>query len=350
MSSHIDTLIHRLKTGVSRVELVYVPHDRWPLSSVAQANTLHGQQGRQRQLRISVLDSSFNPPTLAHRALASVPLPPSPATDGSPVARSADFDARLLLLSVRNADKALKPTDATYVQRADMMELLARDLITENASPSGASGSDDDVQLFARNSGPGNIAVGLIDEPTFVGKSRILREFFQQRLAALGTPSPSGAEIPSPAGSSIAPLSPARVAQPQLTFVVGIDTLERILSPRYYASEDAMRTALDQFLSRDGDDSHLICARRITPGLLLAQHEREEAALHAAEGLIDPDRVTMVDIGEKIQEYSSSEVRQRIGSAEDDTIWKRMVTDAIAKYIDEHRLYASNSTQAAESK
>ena len=339
MSAHIDTLMHRLKTGVSSVELLYVPHDRRPLSSLVHPSTPCDRKAR---LRISVLDSSFNPPTLAHSALSSVPMPPSIAADCTSSSRSADFDARLLLLSVRNADKALKPTDATYKQRAEMMELLAQDIITENTSPSGTAESDDDVQRSAEDSTLGNIAVGLIDEPTFVGKSHILREFIHQRLASL-----SGAASPSPAGPSAAPFM--HVAQAQLTFVVGIDTLERILSPRYYASEEAMRTALHQFLSADGDDSYLICARRITPGLLVAEHEREEAVLRTAKEFIDPDRVTMVDIGEKIQEYSSSEVRQRIGSGQADTVWRRMVTDAIAKYIDEQRLYATHTTQTAAS-
>ena len=80
-----------------------------------------------RTLHISVLDASFNPPTLAHLALANS-LPPQTSPGYPP-----DFDARLLLLSVRNADKQLKPTDATYEQRIEMLVLLAHDLARSSA-------------------------------------------------------------------------------------------------------------------------------------------------------------------------------------------------------------------------
>ena len=112
--STFAALLQRVQKGLSAIELVYTPYPRWPLPpapTLAPAPTL----------RVSVLDSSFNPPTLAHLALASLP-PPSPASSGSSPTAPApdtavphhgeDFDARLLLLSVRNADKRLKPGDA----------------------------------------------------------------------------------------------------------------------------------------------------------------------------------------------------------------------------------------------
>ncbi len=76
-----------------------------------------------------ILDSSFNPPTLAHRALL-LSLP-TRAT-------------KLLLLSTTNADKPHAP--ASYAQRSQMMLILAR------AVP--------------------NSAVALIDRPTFAEKAR----------------------------------------------------------------------------------------------------------------------------------------------------------------------------------
>ncbi len=58
---------------------------------------------------VTVLDPSFNPPTLAHHALVLLPVASSPT------------DARLLLLSVRNADRVPCPGDASPVQRVGMM-------------------------------------------------------------------------------------------------------------------------------------------------------------------------------------------------------------------------------------
>ncbi|KZV94736.1 Nucleotidylyl transferase, partial [Exidia glandulosa HHB12029] len=98
--------------------------------------------------RVLVFDSSFNPPTNAHAALARAPLN---VAGGS-------ADTTLLLLSVTNADKAPKPGDATPEQRLEMMQLMAQEL-----------GED--------------VAVAAIDAPTFVGKARALRSLGAAQLA-----------------------------------------------------------------------------------------------------------------------------------------------------------------------
>ncbi|KAI0348751.1 hypothetical protein OH77DRAFT_1432625 [Trametes cingulata] len=116
------TLLQRIQKGLSVVELIHMSHPRWLFLPTAPP-TLH----------ISVLDSSFNPPTLAHLALANA-LPPPPA-DVPPGSQPDDFDARLLLLSVRNADKQLKPGDATYEQHMEMMVLLAHDPCARTRRP-----------------------------------------------------------------------------------------------------------------------------------------------------------------------------------------------------------------------
>ncbi|KDN50715.1 hypothetical protein RSAG8_01213, partial [Rhizoctonia solani AG-8 WAC10335] len=117
--SRFQAAIARLLTGQSRFELVHRPNASWPSGS-----------------QISVLDSSFNPPTNAHAALASQPTAPNP---------------RLLLLSISNVDKVPKKGDAASVQRLEMMVALAERLGDE-------------------------VGVGAVNEPTFVAKSTILRE------------------------------------------------------------------------------------------------------------------------------------------------------------------------------
>ncbi|KAJ3552526.1 hypothetical protein NM688_g4106 [Phlebia brevispora] len=332
MSGHIETLISRLKSGGSTVELVHTPHDRWPLASPRSA-ALRLQSS---PVRVAVLDSSFNPPTLAHRALAGISSPHTGGSDQSSQPDSRGFDARLLLLSVRNADKALKPTDATYAQRLEMMILLAKDIMASASSPL-------DPGHSPHVDGRDNIAVGIIDEPTFVGKSRILRDFLQNRISrlcsAVHDSNTNDAEDRGFSERHLELAASSGVPRPQLTFVVGIDTLERILSPRYYSSEANMREVLRQFLSPTGDGSHLICARRVTPGLLASANERELNMWRIAEEYIDPKWVTMVDIGDRIQAFSSSEVRERIGSRVQDDLWKDMVIEDVAAYIEKEKLY-----------
>ncbi|KAK0469624.1 Nucleotidylyl transferase [Desarmillaria tabescens] len=78
--------------------------------------------------KVLILDSSFNPPTLAHLALARC---------------GNDYDARILMLSTTNADKKLAPGDVTIALRQSMMALLG-------------------------------FHIAVVDEPTFVGKARKL--------------------------------------------------------------------------------------------------------------------------------------------------------------------------------
>lgn len=129
--NRFQDVIDKVTSGSSRFEIVYSTRPAWPLLPATE--TTNGP------LQISVLDSSFNPPTLAHAALASLD--------------HASPSARLLLLSIRNSDKTLKPGDASPAQRLEMMVLLADEL-----------------------GGGGPVAVGTIDEPTFVGKSTVVLE------------------------------------------------------------------------------------------------------------------------------------------------------------------------------
>jgi nicotinamide-nucleotide adenylyltransferase len=265
----IASALNRLKAGSTRVEFIHKPHIRWPHP---QPNP-HSSPGPgsitttapDSGLPVAVLDSSFNPPTLAHRALALLPVASSPP------------DARLLLLSVRNADKVPRPGDASPVQRVEMMVRLAHEV---------------------------HAAVGLVDAPAFVHKAEILR-------AAL------------PAGV-------------QLTFVQGIDTLERFLAPRYYGdgSITAMHVALRRFFAPDGDNSRIICTRRVVE---LADRQGESAIFEAAREWVEANRINIVDIDSELQTFSSSEVRAKVRA--NDSSWRRMVPNEIAEYIEEHKLY-----------
>ena len=314
MTIHFETHLHRLKQGLSAVEYIYTSHDRWPLPR-RLGHDLSGPR-----LNISVLDSSFNPPTLAHLALADLPYPKS--FWRSPEA-SDRFHAKLLLLSVRNADKLLKPSDATHAQRLDMMILLAKDL---SSAPSG-DGQSGLTSQQPDQSEDANVAVAIIDEPTFVGKSSVLLASLQERISHL-----------SPALSSeTQPLAPHIGPKPSLTFLVGMDTLDRLFSSRYYSSEESMRASLRHFLSPEGDNSRVICARRL--GMKEDPVVVEERTLRAAQEFVDSQRIALIDIEERLAEFSSSEVRDKINAAIGQTVWSTMVTSSIAEYIVTKGLY-----------
>ena len=299
-------LLRRLQQGISvpPVELIYTSHSRWPLPQTVQ-------QHPHRSLRISILDSSFNPPTLAHLALANSPRPSYRDDDeqSSETQDAGGYDAKLLLLSVKNADKSLKAGDATYQQRLEMMLLLSKDVITSSKPEHEAA----------------NVAIAIIDKPTFVGKSSMLLDFLQRRLTT--TPLPL-----------------------ELTFLVGLDTLERLFSPRYYSSETDMMASLRQFLSAapQGDNSRIVCAKRVLSPAQVAQpidSPQDISSLALAKEFRESDRIAIIDIGNIVNRYSSSAIRSAIGrfgleqTVDHNGGWKSMVTREIADYIVEQRLY-----------
>jgi nicotinamide-nucleotide adenylyltransferase len=142
---------------------------------------------------LTILDSSFNPPTAAHRDMALSATTSNPSSSPSRI---------LLLLAVQNADKAPRP--APFEQRLCMMEALAREILLHHHDGTGA----------------GSVAavdVGVTTQPYFHDKARAVRE--SGFYAGLG----------------------------DMTFLAGFDTLIRVLNPRYYGGEEGMAEALDPF-------------------------------------------------------------------------------------------------------
>jgi nicotinamide-nucleotide adenylyltransferase len=263
----ITTALSRLQTATTKIEFIHKPYTGWPYPRPS-FHSLPGPSPLATSpstFRVAVLDSSFNPPTLGHRALALLSAASSPT------------EARLLLLSVRNADKTPRPGDASPVQRVEMMLRLAREV---------------------------NAAVGLVDAPAFVRKAELLR-------------------VALPAG-----------AQP--TFIQGIDTLERFLAPRYYGdgSIEAMQAALRRFFAPEGNDSRIICTRRAVE---LLDPRGEPAILETAHDWVQTGRINIVDIDSELQTFSSSLVRAKVRAG--DSSWRQMVPNSIVDYIEEQNLY-----------
>ncbi|ORY34925.1 hypothetical protein BCR39DRAFT_137700 [Naematelia encephala] len=128
--------------------LTYKSCSTWPLPS-------HTGTSSDSPVHISILDSSFNPPTLAHLAIASSDPPPSSPSSSSSSSSSLPYTARLLLFSIRNVDKKPQPSDPSLEQRLSMVHLLAQRI--------------PDLP----------IAVGILDEPTFAGKSHVVHNFLK---------------------------------------------------------------------------------------------------------------------------------------------------------------------------
>ena len=302
ISDALGRLRDRSSPNGQHVEVIYTSQPEWPLRSITEPPKIC--------LRLSILDSSFNPPTLAHAALAKLGLPNKTGNPGSTSLPSNSYDAHLLLLSVTNADKALKPGDAGLEQRLEMMNLLAKEL---QSSEVGHSAD--------------NIAVAAIDEPTFVRKARQLREFLHPRIRSTIKVS----TVDRDGGDSTLP-----VPSLQLYFILGFDTVVRLFSARFYASQDDMRSSLRTFFDPMGDNCVVVCARRsLKEGGSQEERDTEEHEFEKdieVRKYIEVGRIVLVDLPEDLQAISSTKARK--GQ------WD-LVPPSIRDYIEGKRLYTS---------
>lgn len=162
------------------------------LSSVPPQSASSAASSSSAPAVLYVLDSSFNPPTLAHMRMALSALQEKPEVPSR----------LLLLLATQNADKPAKP--ASFEDRLVMMEVFARDLLAQ--------------QPQQPQQQP-QIDIGVTRKPYFVDKA---------------------VEIGS------AGIYPPSLEQVHIT---GYDTLIRIFNPKYYPPEHTLQP-LAPFLSQ----------------------------------------------------------------------------------------------------
>jgi nicotinamide-nucleotide adenylyltransferase len=240
-----------------------------------------------------VLDSSFNPPTLAHLRIASTALQSTP----KPRPRL------LLLLAIQNADKPFKP--APLEDRLVMMELFARDLRAHLAATPAfvnAAASCSDYELPVESLPL--IDIGVTKKPYFVDKAAAIE------------------------GSD---RYPGALEQIHLT---GYDTLVRIFDAKYYPPHHTL-APLVPFLER-----HRL---RVTmrPGDAWGEKEEQVAFMDAiARGDRDAEgarrewarRIELVE-GRKPTDphVSSTRAREAVHSAPRDLDW--LVPDSVRQYL-----------------
>ncbi|KNC99274.1 nicotinamide-nucleotide adenylyltransferase [Spizellomyces punctatus DAOM BR117] len=186
-----------------------------------------------RPAHVAILDSSFNPPTVAHAKLLENTMKlnllnryPKSATDltsrhtnqGTEV--SEHFDAYLLLFATKNADKALSGTSVT--DRLLMMEALVQTVAPKCDVP------DD------------RIGIAITTRGIFLDKAHALHSL----------------------------LSSDGIAPVFLHFIMGYDTIIRFFDPKYYKNSN-MDTDMEVFFR----SSRIICADRVMEGASSESHD-----------------------------------------------------------------------------
>ncbi|OBA18030.1 Nucleotidylyl transferase [Metschnikowia bicuspidata var. bicuspidata NRRL YB-4993] len=163
--------------------------------------------------RILVLDSSFNPPHMAHFTLAKEAIDHDFGDARAHPELSELPKMLLLLLSVKNADKVV-PKPALFDHRLAMMHRMASSL--------------ESLEL--------PVAIGLTKHAKFADKSAAIQ-----------------------AHCSVEPQ--ANYASARLTFLLGFDTLIRVLDPKYYAPASLVDSLNDFMYNTD-----LFCLTRADTG------------------------------------------------------------------------------------
>ncbi|KAF2204217.1 Nucleotidylyl transferase [Delitschia confertaspora ATCC 74209] len=177
-----------------------------------------------------ILDSSFNPPSVAHLALAKSAV-------RSPGARDEKPRRLVLLFSTHNADKA--PSPASFEQRLAMMELFAEDLHISlrpgNSSSTQSSSTETMASPPTNRPNPDlshpstdeaediSIDIALTTAPYYTDKSLAIRK---------ATPPPY-----PPTATHI--------------HLLGFDTITRFLNPKYYTEAKPPLSALSRFFDKE---------------------------------------------------------------------------------------------------
>ncbi|KPV76880.1 uncharacterized protein RHOBADRAFT_51865 [Rhodotorula graminis WP1] len=262
--------------------LVYASHGRWPLSPDAPPPA--ATTASPRRLRVCVLESSWNPPHLAHIALAQ---------------HCPDADAHLLALTIGHPDKG-RIDERVAAVRVEMMRAAALDLVRRAA--------DSGDKALA------NVAVAVTEAPTFTDKSRLLRG----ELDAL---------VQAQSGHS--------EDEVRLTFPVGWDTILRIFAPRYYQLPAPSLPIQMQALLGD-DDSSLVCARR---GDVSPQDEADFLASDEVRKWAQQGKVEVFDLPGEAQGVSSTRVRQAVQEGRWDDVARDVPFEAVVGIIRREALY-----------
>lgn len=238
-----------------------------------------------------ILDSSFNPPQVAHLTLATTALA------SRDTARYPKPHRLVLLFSSHNADKS--PAPAAFEHRLATMTLFAQDA----AGRMGAEGVPIDVALT--------------DKPYYNDKTAAMEE----------------------AGTY-----PGR---PTHVHLVGYDTFVRIFTAKYYAEHDPPFSALDGFMARhalritlrEGEEYGDEAAQREFWERLGRGEMEGEGARREWAG-----RIEMVKEEEEAVGVSSTDVRKAAAKG-DWVAVERLCTGRVAAWVREYGLYGEDGSK-----
>ena len=245
-----------------------------------------------------VLDSSFNPPTLAHLRIAISALSHDKHANNGPTKRL------LLLLATENANKAPKP--ANFEQRLAMMTLFADELVQCMRSLDEENGSRGGQAVV--------VDVGVTKSPLYLDKASVMDQSGQYGEIGSG---------------------------PEQVHLTGFDSLIRLLDPKYYPPHHHLQP-LESFFSK-----HRIRTTRRTDDKWGGRKEQDSYLKALADGERENEGgnaewASRIDLVEGRQEgeeiISSTKVRVASKNRDRDTL-EKLVPRAVADFVLQEKLY-----------
>ena len=245
-----------------------------------------------------ILDSSFNPPTLAHLGIAVSALLNDKNANSSPTKRL------LLLLATQNADKAPKP--ASFEERLAMMTIFADELLQKMKATNTVQHDGGSETVV--------VDVGVTKSPLYLDKAAVLEQSGHYGDVNNG---------------------------PEQVHLTGFDSLIRLLDPKYYPPDHTLHPLQSLF------SKHRVRATRRTDdkwGGVEEQDAYVEALAYGSSKLKGfkhewSSRIELVDgtgTGEEI--ISSTKVREASKSKDKEAL-RQLVPEGIVDFILEEELY-----------
>ncbi|KAF2864069.1 Nucleotidylyl transferase [Piedraia hortae CBS 480.64] len=239
-----------------------------------------------------ILDSSFNPPSVAHHTLALAAI-------HNCYSENFPKPARLLLLfATMNADKA--PEAASFAQRLTMMNLLAEDIIKSTR------GRANEYPVMP-------IDICVTTKPYYTEKSRAIQAEGQEWY--------SGA--------------------PKHIHLMGYDTLTRLFASRYYEGFHPPLSALSPYFQQN----HRLQVTLRPSGQFGSVDEQRSFVERIRDGHLEPEGgkrewAKQIDLSPPSSKVgvSSTTIRRAACSGNDETV-SELCTPNVAKYVLRERPY-----------
>jgi len=252
-----------------------------------------------------ILDSSFNPPSIAHQTLALTALHKSSKS----ISQTPGPHRLLLLFSTMNADKA--PSAASFHQRLTLMTIFAVDLLRNLQTH-----PDSSSYIIPP------IDIGVTTAPYYTDKSLAISS--------------------SPEGKHWYPSSPQHI------HLIGFDTLTRFFAAKYYQSFNPPLSALEPYFAA----GHGLRATLRPDDAYGSEAEQRAFVQKLADGEMEgeggkrewAERVELVEATPQAG-VSSTVIRKAAKAGEWDIVGE-LCTEGVAGWVREESLYESDDRGA----